>query len=100
MDVIAWLHSQGDDPDRIDNYAQTPIYYAAKEGHLLACQKLVEIGAKPGHMDDQGQNALFYACKNGHLEVVKFLVSTGELDVNHKDVNGKTVVFYAKKYRR
>ena len=37
---------------------------------------------------------LFNACKNENIEAVKFLLKNG-LDVNHKDKNGKTALFYA-----
>ena len=40
---------------------QTPLFYAAKEGHLEMCKVLVENGANIAHSDSQHKMASHYA---------------------------------------
>jgi len=38
--------------------AQTPLYYAARRGHLEMCRLLIERGANPAHLDQHGKTAV------------------------------------------
>jgi ankyrin repeat protein len=54
--------------DEADQYGQTPLYYASRDGRLETVKLLVESGADINHTDGlQSQTALFYAAREGKL---------------------------------
>lgn len=60
----------------MDNLAgQTPIYYAARRGHLELCRLLIEKGADVSHTDSTGKTALEYARKAKYAEVAELLLN-------------------------
>tara|TARA_B110000285_G_scaffold186678_1_gene212138 strand:- start:344 stop:526 length:183 start_codon:yes stop_codon:yes gene_type:complete len=40
--------------DHIDSYGQTPIFYAAREGHPAIMKMLIEMGGDPDRVDNDG----------------------------------------------
>jgi len=36
----------------VDTNGQTALFYAAREGHVEACKKLIELGADPDPVDN------------------------------------------------
>lgn len=67
----------GANPNQRDKLNQTPLFYAAREGHLEACKALVEGGCDPNSLDFKRQTALVYAQKNKKDEVIEYLTSLG-----------------------
>jgi ankyrin repeat protein len=64
------------DLNRIDGIAhQTPLFYAAKEGHLDMCKLLVEAGSDVFIQDSLHKTAAHYAKVNSRVEVHEYLVS-------------------------
>lgn len=58
----------------VDNLAgQTPLYYAARRGHLECCKVLIEKGADVSHTDSNGKTAVEFARKAKYTEVADFL---------------------------
>lgn len=57
--------------DKIAN--QTPLFYAAREGHLDMCKILIEAGCDIIHMDSNNKTAAHYAKKVNHNEVCEYL---------------------------
>ena len=58
------------DPNHIDKIAkQTPLFYAAREGHLDMCKILMEAGCDLTVQDTANKPAHHYAKKNGKTEV-------------------------------
>ena len=78
-------------------YGQTPLSYAAQNGHLEIIKFLVrESGADVESKSNNGQTPLSWAAANRHLEIVKFLVEEGGADVESKDSRyGRTPLSYA-----
>lgn len=68
----------------MDNFKQTPIFYAAREGRANFIEEFIKQGANPNQKDKVNQTALFYAAREGKLEVCKVLVENG-CDLNHMD---------------
>jgi hypothetical protein len=60
--------------NHIDKLAkQTPIYYAARRGHMEMCQLLIEKGADITILDMSNKTVVEYAKKAKFLEVADYL---------------------------
>lgn len=49
-----------------DKNGQTPLFYAAKEGHLNIIEFLIKANANPNEVDLRKQTAIKFAIKNNH----------------------------------
>ena len=67
-----------------DDFRQTPVFYASREGRVHFLKEFILLGANVNHKDKVIQTPLFYAAREGHLEVCKVLIENGA-DVNHLD---------------
>lgn len=56
---------------------------AAGQGHLIACQQLIEHGADTDAIDEFGRTALIIAAMSGYLDVCEMLINLGA-DEGHK----------------
>ncbi|KAM9462791.1 ankyrin repeat and SOCS box protein 3 [Clarias gariepinus] len=63
--------------------SETPLYFAAMNGHLRAARCLIRAGADLNKMSNDLSSPLFAAVDSGHKEVVELLVSEGA------EVNGR-----------
>jgi ankyrin repeat protein len=68
----------------VDDHARTPLYYAARSGHLAVARALLEAGA-PVDAGDGTHTPLHAACANGHAHVVRFLLAS------HADAAARTL---------
>ncbi|KAF7507240.1 hypothetical protein GJ744_010798 [Endocarpon pusillum] len=72
------LIQQGNIPDVKDSYLQTPLLWAAKNGHEAVVKLLLEAGAEKEAKDNQyDQTPLLWAAQNGREAVVKLLLEAG-----------------------
>ena len=67
-------------------YTPTPLFEAAKNGHMDIVRLLLDKGAKPNISDDYGESPLKAAAFEGYIEVVKLLIDRGA-DPNMIDDN-------------
>ncbi|KAF5857293.1 hypothetical protein ETB97_005977 [Aspergillus alliaceus] len=77
-----------------DSYGQTPLSWAAKNGHSAVVQLLIESGADIKSKDASGWTPLTLAVKHGCEAVVQLLVQSGA-DIESKDVHGRTPLSWA-----
>ncbi|KAI9772157.1 MAG: hypothetical protein M1839_002528, partial [Geoglossum umbratile] len=87
--TIMGLLKKGDNPDLQDSYEQTPLLWAARNGHeavveLLLAMRKVDVDSK----NKYGQTPLSWAAESGHEAVAELLLATGKVDVDSKDSNG------------
>lgn len=60
--------------NHVDKLAkQTPLYYAARKGHLEMCKALIEKGCDVNHLDSSNKTAVEYAKKSKFQDVVDYL---------------------------
>jgi len=72
LELVTLLLNRGANLHAVDNTAETPICFAAGEGHLDVVRYLLERGADPTKGDP-----LFRAVNAGHIEVAKRLLDAG-----------------------
>lgn len=77
--------------DSKDGYGQTPLSWAAMEGHEAVVKLLVENGAAVDSPDDYGLTPLSRAAMDGHEAVVKLLVEHGAV-IDSADNSGQPLV--------
>ena len=75
------LIENGADVNLTDNQGQTPLHYAAANGHIAMAQLLIENGANVNLTDNQGQTPLDYA--NG--EILKLLGNNANVTQPNND---------------
>ena len=66
----------------VDEYQQTALYYAARQGHTKTCAHLVQQGIDVNHLDRNSETALFYAATRAHFDTALTLMDKhSRLDV-------------------
>ena len=70
---------------------QKALYLAAKEGHELTVQTLLDSGANVNAQDPLGSTALDWAVPSGNEKAVQVLLRNGA-DVKSRDIYGNTVL--------
>lgn len=71
-----------DDPNKasevsVDLLKNTPLLWAAREGHLRVIWSLLQDGYSPNDTDKLENNALHLAAANGDLKILKVLIDDG-----------------------
>jgi ankyrin repeat protein len=80
-----------------DSNGQTPLSWAARNGHVAVVELLLEMAVDMYSKDSYGQTPLSWAAGNGHVAVVKLLLEKA-VDVNSKDGYGQTLLLRAAEY--
>lgn len=84
-----------------DLYRRTPLIVAAKQGHLVCTQLLVEGAANLFAVDREGNTCLHYAALHGHSEVAEYLLqkardrNLASRFANKRNLSGFTPLHYA-----
>ena len=76
------------------------LHFAAKSGKLRIVELLVQqLHCNPATPNSDGNTPLHVACKMEHAEVVRYLLSTGLVDIHHRNFLNQTAldVAYASK---
>jgi len=88
------LEKQANVDSRDGRRGDTPLTYAAREGHILVVKLLLDKGAKVDAQLDDGSTSLLCATRNGHEGVVKLLLAAGA-DIEAVDANECTPLIWA-----
>ena len=88
--LIPALVQKGDDINiEEEQYRQTPLMYACREGHFKTVQGLLDLDAAINLVSRRGLSALFEAISKGHLEVVNLILTRCEREI---DINAASEV--------
>jgi ankyrin repeat protein len=75
--MVAWLLSQGVDPDTLDEQGLSPLVLAGVFGHLGVAKLLVRANADLEGCSEKGWTPFAAAVNNGHEEVALYLLEQG-----------------------
>jgi len=94
--VAALVGINGCDVNQIDCVGNTPLIWAAGNGHEGVVKLLLEQdGIKPDVADGYGRTALSWAAESGHEAVAGLLLRRGDVNPNKPDYRGKTPLLWA-----
>ena len=99
-EIIASLVEVGGcDTNQKDCVGNTPLLWAAENGHEGVVKMLLERDeVNPNKPDNHGQTPLHPAVVNGHEGAVKLLLGRDDINPNKPDDRGYTPLDYATKY--
>ena len=85
-DVIRVLLERGATVDQVTIFGETPLHFAAQEGHHYAAILLLDRGAQINLADNAGWTPLIWASISGHCDMIRLLLSRGAaLDTRGND---------------
>ncbi|XP_046577421.1 putative ankyrin repeat protein RF_0381 [Haliotis rubra] len=73
----------------------TPVMYAVSDGQKDVFDVLVEEGADLSQVSNDKESILHMACGGGNVEIVKYLLTLSVLDIDNRDIYGRTPVMHA-----
>jgi ankyrin repeat protein len=87
---------------------QTPLFCAAKEGHIEIVKYLLERGANPNATNHYGVSVLWIPCQRGLNEIVELLLANGAnpeiapsgIEAEERSISGWTPLYAAIKSRQ
>ena len=76
-DFIKALLDKGAKVDVRDNYGDTPLIYAVRQGNLIKVKLLLAKGADPNVKNNRGEDAFSIAKQRATREVIQVLTQAG-----------------------
>jgi len=93
-EIVKILAPLTDNPNAPDIDGETPIHWAAENGHTEIVKILAPLTDNPNARDDCGTTPIHFAACNGHTEIVKILASLTN-NPNDPDIFGWTPIYCA-----
>ena len=94
MDDLLAGDKSADMETKYKEEGQTPLFWAASDGHEAVVQLLIDKGADIEAKDRYGRTPLSWAAEKGHEAVVQLLIDKGA-DIEAKNHYGRTSLFWA-----
>ena len=94
-DVVELLLQHNADIDARDPFFGTPLFLAASKGHCEIVKLLLQQTNDADSIDNFGRTPLSYACGGAYKDIVEEILKRSDVDVNSKDVYGRSVLFRA-----
>jgi len=93
--VASLVEAEGCDVNQEDCAGNTPLVWAARNGHMGVVKILLGRGdVNPDKPDEYGQTPLGFAAENGHEGVVEILLGRGDVNPDKPDEDGQTPLSY------
>ena len=94
--VAAFVEMEGCDVNQKDCVGNTPLVWAAKNGHKGVVELLLgRDDISPDKPDNRGQTPLIWAAEGGHKGVVKLLLRRDDVHPGRADFDGRTPLLMA-----
>jgi len=90
-EAIQQLIDKGTDINAKDQYGNTTLHYAVRNGNKETVKFLLEEGADVNSRDKYGKTPLFNSVVNDDIEIVKMLIAKGA-DIKAKDKAGQGIL--------
>jgi hypothetical protein len=99
VDILkyACAHPEGLDFNPQSTGGETPLLWAALEGHKAAVEILLGHGVDINLVDEGSNTPLILALYHGHEEVAQLILREDGVDVDHVDMVGKSALDHAYK---
>ena len=94
VDIVQVLIDAGADIEMKDDDGFLPLHYACELGTLDVVKIFARLGAVCA-ADYTGHACLSLAAESGHTETVRYLLCLPEVEVNYREVDGKTALHCA-----
>ena len=82
------------------SHGGTPLHYAADQGHVEIVRLLCDHGADVKARTDTGNRPLHLAAWQGHISVMKELIEERNAEINARDNDGDTALWFANEYNK
>jgi hypothetical protein len=96
VEITRLLLQKGADVNAKNKYGFTPLHLAALNGHIDILHFLVENGADLEAQGYEGRRALHLAADRGHLPFIQELISRYHVDINARENNGLTALWWVR----
>eukprot|EP00697_Spironema_sp_BW2_P002457 gnl/Spiro4/13272_TR7049_c0_g1_i1.p1 gnl/Spiro4/13272_TR7049_c0_g1~~gnl/Spiro4/13272_TR7049_c0_g1_i1.p1 ORF type:complete len:225 (+),score=39.47 gnl/Spiro4/13272_TR7049_c0_g1_i1:241-915(+) len=82
--IAIFLLERGADPNALDEYGESPLFYACRYGHADLVRALIECGADVNLSNKHNQQARHLARSHSHLHIVRILMEQRILSKEEK----------------
>jgi ankyrin repeat protein len=96
LDICHLLIDKGVHIEAKNSYDDTPLNWAARFGRLEIVRLLCDHGADVEARNKWGMRPLHVAAYFSHISVVKVLIEVKNAEINARNVNGETALFWAR----
>ncbi|GFF53965.1 isoform Er10 of ankyrin-1 [Aspergillus udagawae] len=90
---LLWSKGVGQLPGELDRSGI--LFFVAEHGQVGIMKVLFAKGFEPEAQTNTGRTTLSIAAEHKQIEVIRLLLSTGKVDVNSKDQDGRTPLWWA-----
>ncbi|WYZ35989.1 hypothetical protein EsH8_X_000636 [Colletotrichum jinshuiense] len=94
-EVVKLLLEKGADVTAANNDGRTPLFTAADGGHLEVVKLLLDKGADIAIANKSGWTPFMTASRRGYFEVAGWFLKESQVNIDDKDNNDRTPLFYA-----
>jgi ankyrin repeat protein len=96
LDICRLLIDKGADIEAKDREGWTPLHWAAQRGHIEVVRLLCDHGADIEAVNFYGRRPLPMAAMSGQISIVKELFEARNAEINARDDDGRTALWYAR----
>ena len=93
--IVSFLLECGANTNIRDEEERSPLMCACQSGSIVIVKMLLQNGALQSFKDKTGRSALCHATKHGHRDIVKLFWEIGQVNVDIRDITGRTCLSVA-----